>query len=55
MVLPVIFDELHNLRFKHIYDTSQLCRRGHDDVSRSRMTTLILYTTLVILLMGIQS
>ena len=27
------------LEYNH--DTSQLCRTGHDDVSRTRMTTLI--------------
>ena len=26
--------------FEYNLDTSQLCRTGHDDVSRTRMTTL---------------
>ena len=29
---------LESLEYNH--DTSQLCRTGHDDVSRTRMTTL---------------
>ena len=28
--------------FRIFYDTSQLCRTGHDDVLRTRMTTLLI-------------
>ena len=37
-----ILCQLHNLKtfLEYNHDTSQLCRRGHDDVSCTRMTTL---------------
>ena len=43
MVSDEISCPLHNLknRLEYNRDTSQLCRTGHDDVSRTRMTTLI--------------
>ena len=42
MISGAISCPLHNLktdRLEYNHDTSQLCRTGHDDVSRTRMTT----------------
>ena len=45
MVSDAISCPLHNLknRLEYNHDTSQLCRTGHDNVSHTRMTTLIIY------------
>ena len=43
MVLDAISCPLHNLKtmWNYNHDTSQVCRTDYDDVSRTRMTTVI--------------
>ena len=35
-----VFDKKLEYPLEYNHDTSKLCRTGHDDVSRTRMTTL---------------